>query len=207
MDDYNFFPEECHLNLLDDEDFLSHDIASALQGNTLLQSLSPECTSTDETTSERPSKPLKMSTSSSSNSSSITENFSSPKPSPSSPISSSFQSQILSFDNSNSSPSNNTAQFYGFDCTLNPKQNEAVRVSSPQLGNTHFSAQRTKGSSKNQNFETKTTQGKRSLAHAQDHIIAERKRREKLSQSFIALAALVPGLKKVYSMLSILDTK
>jgi len=27
--------------------------------------------------------------------------------------------------------------------------------------------------------------------------MAERKRREKLSQSFIALAALVPGLKKV----------
>ena len=31
----------------------------------------------------------------------------------------------------------------------------------------------------------------------QDHILAERKRREKLSQRFIALSALVPGLKKV----------
>lgn len=31
----------------------------------------------------------------------------------------------------------------------------------------------------------------------QDHIIAERKRREKLSQKFIALSALVPGLKKM----------
>lgn len=31
----------------------------------------------------------------------------------------------------------------------------------------------------------------------QDHIIAERKRREKLSQRFIALSALVPGLKKM----------
>ncbi|KAI9090920.1 hypothetical protein K1719_028405 [Acacia pycnantha] len=30
-----------------------------------------------------------------------------------------------------------------------------------------------------------------------DHIIAERKRREKLSQKFIALSALVPGLKKM----------
>ncbi|KAI7725840.1 hypothetical protein M8C21_014623 [Ambrosia artemisiifolia] len=32
---------------------------------------------------------------------------------------------------------------------------------------------------------------------AQDHILAERKRREKLSQRFIALSALVPGLKKM----------
>ncbi|KAL5710625.1 hypothetical protein ACHQM5_021165 [Ranunculus cassubicifolius] len=32
---------------------------------------------------------------------------------------------------------------------------------------------------------------------AQDHIIAERKRREKLSQRFIALSALIPGLKKM----------
>lgn len=31
----------------------------------------------------------------------------------------------------------------------------------------------------------------------QDHILAERKRREKLSQKFIALSALVPGLKKM----------
>ncbi|RWR84889.1 transcription factor bHLH18-like protein [Cinnamomum micranthum f. kanehirae] len=34
-------------------------------------------------------------------------------------------------------------------------------------------------------------------SHTQDHIIAERKRREKLSQRFIALSAIVPGLKKV----------
>ncbi len=33
--------------------------------------------------------------------------------------------------------------------------------------------------------------------HTQDHIMAERKRREKLSQRFIALSAVVPGLKKV----------
>ncbi|XP_057788027.1 transcription factor bHLH25-like [Salvia miltiorrhiza] len=35
------------------------------------------------------------------------------------------------------------------------------------------------------------------LSQAQDHILAERKRREKLSQRFIALSALVPGLKKM----------
>ncbi|KAK1394661.1 Transcription factor bHLH25 [Heracleum sosnowskyi] len=35
------------------------------------------------------------------------------------------------------------------------------------------------------------------LSQAQDHIMAERKRRKKLSQRFIALSALVPGLKKM----------
>ncbi|CAL1371947.1 unnamed protein product [Linum trigynum] len=37
----------------------------------------------------------------------------------------------------------------------------------------------------------------RSPLSAQDHVIAERKRREKLSQRFIALSAVVPGLKKM----------
>ncbi|OIV94035.1 hypothetical protein TanjilG_14282 [Lupinus angustifolius] len=110
----------------------------------------------------------------SSNTSSITEN-SSLNFFPSSSISY-FPSQILSFDNT-------TTQFYDFDCTLNPSK--------------HISAKTTKGSSKNQNFGTKTTLGKRSAARTYDHIIAERKRREKLSQSLIALAALIPDLKKV----------
>ncbi|WOL16991.1 transcription factor bHLH18-like [Canna indica] len=37
----------------------------------------------------------------------------------------------------------------------------------------------------------------RSSYHNKEHIIAERKRREKLSQRFIALSAIVPGLKKM----------
>lgn len=37
----------------------------------------------------------------------------------------------------------------------------------------------------------------RGVSQARDHIIAERRRREKLTQRFIALSTLVPGLKKV----------
>ncbi|XP_062073191.1 transcription factor NAI1-like [Humulus lupulus] len=37
----------------------------------------------------------------------------------------------------------------------------------------------------------------RSPLHARDHVIAERKRREKLNQKFIALSAVIPGLKKM----------
>ncbi|KAK7386330.1 hypothetical protein VNO78_26490 [Psophocarpus tetragonolobus] len=208
IDDYNLFPDECplNMNLFDEQEFLSQDIASALeeQTQTLQQSLSSECpsitvcnSSTDETNFDfdRPAKMLKTTSSScNSDSSTITKTLS-PKLSPSSSFSS-FQSQILSFDNPNSS-SPSTTQFYGFDCTLNQSQNEMGSVSVPQLGKQRFPTQTPKGSPKNQNFDTKTSHGKRSPAHAQDHIMAERKRREKLSQSFISLAALVPGLKKM----------
>ncbi|KAL9238515.1 hypothetical protein vseg_012924 [Gypsophila vaccaria] len=35
------------------------------------------------------------------------------------------------------------------------------------------------------------------LSSSKDHVLAERKRREKLSQRFIALSAIIPGLKKM----------
>ncbi|KAL2615310.1 hypothetical protein AAZV13_08G058350 [Glycine max] len=44
--------------------------------------------------------------------------------------------------------------------------------------------------------EAKKTGKRYKHSQPQDHIIAERKRREKLSQRFIALSALVPGLQK-----------
>lgn len=40
--------------------------------------------------------------------------------------------------------------------------------------------------------------GNSSASHNQEHVMAERKRREKLTQRFIALSAVVPGLKKVH---------
>ncbi|KAF2320733.1 hypothetical protein GH714_030400 [Hevea brasiliensis] len=56
----------------------------------------------------------------------------------------------------------------------------------------------------NQNYMFKACKGSKRIStnnssrhsQTQDHIIAERKRREKLSQRFIALSAIVPGLKK-----------
>ncbi|THG08002.1 hypothetical protein TEA_029370 [Camellia sinensis var. sinensis] len=59
------------------------------------------------------------------------------------------------------------------------------------------------GSFGNQNCVFKASQGGKristntKLSNNQDHIMAERKRREKLSQRFIALSAIVPGLKKM----------
>ncbi|XP_030548489.1 transcription factor bHLH25-like [Rhodamnia argentea] len=39
--------------------------------------------------------------------------------------------------------------------------------------------------------------GSRTTLHGPEHVIAERKRREKLSQRFIALSAIIPGLTKL----------
>uniref|UniRef100_A0A453JCQ3 BHLH domain-containing protein n=1 Tax=Aegilops tauschii subsp. strangulata TaxID=200361 RepID=A0A453JCQ3_AEGTS len=36
----------------------------------------------------------------------------------------------------------------------------------------------------------------RAAANAQEHVIAERKRREKLQQQFVSLATIIPGIKK-----------
>nr|QJQ51160.1 bHLH transcription factor bHLH3.3 [Gardenia jasminoides] len=43
----------------------------------------------------------------------------------------------------------------------------------------------------------KTARRARPASQTYDHIVAERKRREQLSQGFVALSALVPGLKKM----------
>lgn len=50
------------------------------------------------------------------------------------------------------------------------------------------------------NIEGKASQGKkrsRSYWEARDHIMSERKRRQDMAEKFIALSALIPGLKKV----------
>jgi len=54
------------------------------------------------------------------------------------------------------------------------------------------------------NRENKVAAINRNPMQARDHVIAERKRREKLSQRFIALSSILPGLKKVlYNISSI----
>lgn len=198
VDEYMLFDKECYLNLLDAdvvEEFLSRDMASAIafeeQRETLQQCISTTLSETfnGETSFEsfdfdfeNPTKKLKFFD----QSNNITKSFSQQiSASPSS-----FQSsQIPSFDNPN------PTDLYGFD----QKQKEPTSVSLPNLDNTRFSAQPSIESSKNQNLETKTSQSKRSSAHVKDHIMVERKRREKLGQAFIALAELIPDLKKVRS--------
>lgn len=83
---------------------------------------------------------------------------------------------------------------------VKPKEEVLSSRSTTTLGTDVITSQ---GSFENQNYVLKSSQGAKRistnarLSQAQDHIMAERKRREKLSQRFIALSALVPGLKKV----------
>lgn len=195
MDDYNYI----HQNY---DGFTTHDIATAI-GENFQQSFSSEsyCSypafntkttlsnSSIETSQNSLKRPAKQ-TKTNSWDSAVTDHVS-PKPSSS--------SHILSFENSNSLPAANPKQFYTtLDSSLELKADEIV-----SQVNIHGSLI-TKGSLENQNFAPKASHGAkrtysmtRAPPNAQDHIIAERKRREKLSQRFIALSVIVPGLKKV----------
>ncbi|KEH16287.1 basic helix loop helix (bHLH) DNA-binding family protein, partial [Medicago truncatula] len=172
------FDEECYLNLLDAdvvEEFLSRDMASVIafeeQRETLQQCLTTECISTT-----------------------LSETFNGET---------SFESFDFDFENPTKKlkffdRSDNITKNFSQQLSASPSTFQSSQIPSlPNLGNTHFSAlQTSKESSKNQNVETKTSQSKRSSAHVKDHIMVERKRREKLGQAFIALATLIPDLKK-----------
>ncbi|KAG8478478.1 hypothetical protein CXB51_028271 [Gossypium anomalum] len=199
MDEYNII-HQCHMNTLA-ELTTADDLATALVGGgNLKQSFSSESyssypnfntknttttfsgSSSIETPDYRPAKHLK------------TTHHHHVPPKPSSPT-----SQIFSFGNSNSLPATSHHHFYNVDNTVNPKDET---VSS---GNMNFLPPVTNGPYESTNYAPKinnhgvkrTYSMTRTPSVAQDHIIAERKRREKLSQRFIALSAIVPGLKKM----------
>lgn len=116
--------------------------------------------------------------------------------------SSSSCSQIISFENSNSSLA--AISQHGMDHRGVKPKTELAGDSNGNM-NVSFSSIRANGCLEEQFLSTKNAQGAgkrvglgtRSPLHAQDHVMAERKRREKLSQRFIALSTLLPGLKKV----------
>lgn len=97
--------------------------------------------------------------------------------------SSSFSSKLISFENSNSPP--------GFTATTHQQHYSTVKLPKNEMdnniGTSNFPARGVK----------RVSVTSRSIVNAQDHVLAERKRREKLSQKFIALSAVLPGLKKV----------
>ncbi|XP_072991336.1 transcription factor bHLH18-like [Typha latifolia] len=125
---------------------------------------------------ERPRKSLKTT----SWDSIITDQNSSLAPDASSP-------SILSFGN----PESPKQQQYGNFLGAAVKMKEELEFSIPHGTKRSYDAMTSQGVKKAGNSTT------RPAFQNQDHIIAERKRREKLSQRFIALSAIVPGLKKM----------
>ncbi|KAL5755196.1 hypothetical protein ACOSP7_023416 [Xanthoceras sorbifolium] len=127
---------------------------------------------------ERPAKQLETS----SWNSCTTEHLT-PKTSPSS------STKIISFKNSTSFP-DIPQPGYGLDLYSKRPKTEA---GSPE--NIKFPYFASLGS--NQQETKRAASTTRNPLQARDHIIAERNRRESLSQRFIALSALLPGLKKM----------
>jgi len=173
MNEYNLFAEECNLNFhpTDVEEFLAHDIANVFQAQNKQQCLTSGSIPTT----------LGNTSSSEINLDSLDFDFDKPNielktidpknkinETFSPKLSPSFQFQIPCFDNTPNSSTTNSSQFSGIE------NYEPVSQTSKESSRKRSSAQ-----------------------HGQDHIMAERKRRENLTQNFIALAALVPNLKKV----------
>lgn len=109
--------------------------------------------------------------------------------------SSSSSSHIISFENSDYCKS---GKGFGVNGTVQPK----IEMAYESDGNLKFSSLITESwnnqySSNGQGIKKAAGSFSRNPLHARDHVIAERKRREKLNQRFIALSALIPGLNKV----------
>ncbi|KAJ9552129.1 hypothetical protein OSB04_016174 [Centaurea solstitialis] len=109
--------------------------------------------------------------------------------------------------NSSISTDHSLMNVSGGGALVNPKEEMTVssKISShgcfpcDRLSPSHLQFQQ-KNSGFNKGYDGGVNGGKSTsprISPAQDHILAERKRREKLSQRFIALSALVPGLKKM----------
>ena len=111
--------------------------------------------------------------------------------------------QLISFGNSNLPPPTDTQKFHGYpDNKVKPKDEDGSNR------NMKFASLISEGSYENQNYSPKSGDRTKRVSSTcrtnnHDHVIAERKRRGKLTQRFIALSALVPGLRKVLSVVKV----
>lgn len=110
---------------------------------------------------------------------------------------------ILSFGNQNSHQLGNQSFYGGIYDNQNPPaymkvKNENNSLANPNASQSEFVIFKESCVSKNGQASTRVSNASsRSASDDQEHVIAERKRREKLCQRFIALSAILPGLKKV----------
>lgn len=119
---------------------------------------------------------------------------------------SSSSSHLFSFSTSASMASNLQQQVYGNlqNPSATPKKEAVSQEYNMTFGSLSSGGVHPNNQNSSQNSSPKADLGikraypvSRTPSSAQDHILAERKRREKLSQRFIALSAIVPGLKKM----------
>ncbi|XP_057967323.1 transcription factor bHLH18-like [Malania oleifera] len=197
LHDFNFFQ-----SFSSAESYSSHPSFNFSTASSMKESLVPPSYNNITPTATVSERPLKQIKTNSWNSCTTNQHYVTPKPA------SSSSSHIISFGNSNSSPPS-TANSHHHHPHLfgNPPKEEPV-VSCH--GNMTLSSALTNSQTPFENQGdidhavlpksgrgTLRTGTVRTPVHAQDHVIAERKRREKLSQRFVALSTVVPGLKKM----------
>lgn len=186
------FINQWYMNSMDELSILPLAAASKGHKNSSFSQHSVSFNSSMDSSYHRPSKQLKPNSGASCNGDQIstTEVIDSPT--------------IVSFVNSNfTSPNTNSASQ---NSGVKPKEEQVLCSNSiDKISSDVLFSQVSFG---NQDFAFKAWQeGKKTsvnnsnkLSQTQDHIMAERKRREKLSQHFIALSSLIPDLKKVVTL-------
>ncbi|XAR51428.1 hypothetical protein NMG60_11006051 [Bertholletia excelsa] len=180
MEDYNFL----HESEFDPVEEFTHLVNNP--GDNLQQSSSSESHTSTTTTvfnvqnyspvldTERPAKQMK-----------VAEHITTTAQA----TSSGFQLSFSDLCSPPGSPSTNPQQLYeGLETSLDPIDDV---VSNGEKGSCDQKNDGPKPGQKRSNATTRTP------LEVQDRVMAERKRREKLSQRFIALSAIVPGLKKM----------
>ncbi|XP_042477416.1 transcription factor bHLH25-like [Macadamia integrifolia] len=205
MDDPAFI-HQCQMNSFDDQ-FTSQHIGGAAFGDDFHSSFSSESHSSYPTMNQNSNKttfsgssmeasqtgmgrgdrPSKLLKTSSWNSCTTTTDPEASSPPP----------NILSFGGS-ASLTDQSQQLYGnLIGTVKPKEEAMIFSSSDVLISQGSYMSQNHGSKANQGVKRPLPTSCRPTSHTQEHVLAERKRREKLSQRFIALSAIVPGLKKM----------
>lgn len=120
--------------------------------------------------------------------------------------SSSPSTYILSFDNSTVLPATSDNGYRKHETTSKSSGNKenlesgTIGGGGGGGGTTRASQKRTLENHKCDHHQPKPNQGTkktRNSSETLDHIMAERKRRQELTEKFIALSATIPGLKKV----------
>lgn len=221
--DYNFFHQYDQVNSLDhhysfddinfqsfsSESYSSHNTNFAPENSQNLGGGGGSATPVDQAPhhqitdfESRPAKQLKINNSWNNNNS-CTTNDNYHYHNTSAKAASSSSSQIISFEKYASSAATTPEKYYD-----NLDQSPVKQPKDEPAGSTDkYMIFQPSYHGRNQNFSPKLGQVigekrpvaamSRSPLHAQDHVIAERRRREKLNQRYIALSAVVPGLKKV----------
>lgn len=103
----------------------------------------------------------------------------------------------------NNMPNHNQPMILTFGNPIMPEANTKVTLSPEddavsEILTSQNSFANLEEATKSAEKKRKTGGRVRPASQTYDHIIAERKRREQLSQRFVALSAIVPGLKKVF---------